>query len=172
MHYAERGKAMNLSTLKSLQSRIREATGADRVLDLRIQRMFDGESLPYEDDAKLAQCIGAWDSIHLRVEDRDMEGRWSQDPPDIPLYTTDPDGLGACVGLMRKVLPGYWWCAGDDAVGDCVASVRRDEKSPEIETTGVTANHALLLAICAALIAEEEAKELFGEKMNAESIRR
>lgn len=65
---------MTLETLRSLQTRIREATGADRELD------FD---------------IG--DLIKI--------------PPHevTPHYTTDPDGLGACVALMHATLPGRHW---------------------------------------------------------------
>lgn len=115
----------NLSTLKSLQARIREATGADRELDLAIQQTF-------------------------RPDDFVVMHR--------PLYTTDPDGLGACVALMREVLPRWTWGRdwfGNISVVDIEAIRDRNANSIRLANDCLT----LLDAICAALIAEEEAKE-------------
>lgn len=64
-----------INTLRSLQKRIREATGPDRGIDGTISRAFN-------------------------FFDRD-----GFSPP----FTSDPDGLGACVALMREVLPGCEW---------------------------------------------------------------
>jgi len=44
---------MNLTTLKSLQKRIREATGPDRFLDADIWRKLVGDVLPPKDYPKL-----------------------------------------------------------------------------------------------------------------------
>lgn len=118
---------MNLSTLKSLQTRIREATGADRFLDADIWRKLIGDVLP---------------------------------PKDYPKLTSDPDGLGACVGLMREVLPGA--IREVEATGKLpkVTIWRYHEIVWQDRSVGEHAleTHATLLAICAALIAEEEAK--------------
>jgi len=128
---------MNLSTLKSLQSRIREATGADQELDFAIRKTF-----------KLGPL---WCS------------RYITDPDDMaPRFTTDPDGLGACVGLMREVLPG-WRRSTDGSISDRWSIMmqtpnKSEEYICEIEVHALE-THATLLAICAALIVEEEAKE-------------
>ena len=105
-----------IDTLKSLQKRIREATGPDRKLDLAISETLLGHR------------------------------KWH----DLSRYTTDPDGLGACVALQRAVLPGRQW--------------RRDYDGDIFLRGGVyarpLANDCLtfLDAIVSALIAEEEAK--------------
>jgi len=50
------------SELQSLLERVEKATGPDRVLDVRIQRMKDAEPLPSEDDAELAELMAAYDA--------------------------------------------------------------------------------------------------------------
>lgn len=74
---------MNLSTLRSLQKRIREATGPDRELDCEIAN-FHG----WRQDADYNYT---------------PSGAMTLDEP--PHYTSDPDGLGACVALQRDLLP-------------------------------------------------------------------
>lgn len=124
---------MNLPTLRSLQQRIREATGPDREIDAAISaalRYYDDSSIPWG-----GELIA-------------------------PDFTTDPDGLGACVGLMREVLPGHEWEREFRNFG--IYNIRTSDGSWH-ETgysTKPLANDCLtfLDAICAALIAEEEAK--------------
>ena len=70
----------NLESLRSLQKRIREATGADRELDRDIANAF-----------------------------RPVGFRGFYTFTSAPLYTTDPDGLGPCVALLEAVLPGCKW---------------------------------------------------------------
>jgi hypothetical protein len=70
---------MNLSALKALQARIRQATGPDCTLDTAILV------------ALLGEYVGA---------------EW--DRHGAPL-TTYPEGLGACVGLMHERFPGCAW---------------------------------------------------------------
>lgn len=132
---------MNLSTLKYLQSRIREATGADPDLDFAIRKTF-----------KLGPL---WCS------------RYITDPDDMaPRYTTDPDGLGACVELMRSLLPDAHWEISRTALRPgMIPGGSPHEYRADVGDWGTPcrkwhdrAPHALLLAICAALIAEEEAK--------------
>lgn len=136
---------MNLSTLKSLQSRIREATGADRELDALIAAAFLGG-----------------EAYHMPAG---YEGfRWvRRDPVDNAVfgpapYTTDPDGLGACVGLMREVLPGSTW--ERDRKGNFYIIVWSGTIYERMIGGLLNATDCLtfLDAICAALIAEEEAK--------------
>jgi hypothetical protein len=127
---------MNLSTLKSLQSRIREATGADRELDIAIWDALDPTETIGPPGPRIESSIA-------------------------PPYTTDPDGLGACVALMREVLPGA--IREVEATGklpkvtvwryhDIVWQARSTEEHA-IE------NHATLLAIISARIAELEAEQ-------------
>ena len=145
---------MTIDTLRSLQQRIREATGPDRKLDLEICRAFD-------------QPMG-WSG--------DIDGLGSH------RYTTDPDGLGPCVALLRSVLPGYAWkvgtcCVSDDAwvVPDFNCPIHGERLRAEygeiewgsIWDTGIDIDRrpsgnvclALLDAIVSALIAQAEAKE-------------
>jgi len=75
---------MTLETLRSLQTRVREATGPDRELDVEIARALQPGQL--------------WCVEHPFA------------PEDVaPNFTTDPDGLGACVALMHAILPGCEW---------------------------------------------------------------
>lgn len=122
-----------LDSLKSLQTRIREATGADRELDKDIH-------------------------VALRFK---LPGKWGADLIDtcFPSYTTDPDGLGACVGLMREVLPGCEWAK--DRRGEIIIFDELPAKIWAVVAIAKSlANDCLtfLDAICAAPIAEEEAK--------------
>ena len=74
---------MDIETLRSLQTRIRESKGADREIDAKIYAWHHGDV--YVDFSSLedgwlfkfgnrADCLGA---------------------EDLPRYTLDPDGLGA-----------------------------------------------------------------------------
>lgn len=96
-----------LDTLKSLQSRIREATGADRDLDAEICAVL---RYGHRDECSgFLRSFPVWRvKEYGRVEvidDSGSPGPWFT----CAELTTYPDGLGACVGLMRNVLPGCEW---------------------------------------------------------------
>ena len=116
---------MNLEPLRSLQKRIREATGPDRDLDEEI-------------------CLAFLPNEQFRVG-------------EMPYFTTDPDGLGACVALQSEVLPGHRKDSFQrvDHFSLFVTAPSGDHQNAShfLET------HAHLLAIFAAVIAREEAKE-------------
>lgn len=158
-----------LDTLKSLQKRIQEATGADRELDALIAAAFLG--------GEAYHMPAGYEGFRWVRRDTVDSAVFGPEP-----YTSDPDGLGACVALCREVLPGYAWkvgtcCVSDDAwvVPDFNCPVHGDrlrEKFGEIEwgsiwDTGIDIDRrpsgnvclAFLDAIVSALIAEEEAKE-------------
>lgn len=126
---------MTIESLKALQKRIREATGPDRELDKAI-----------------------W--LAIGNAPRVVPEGYTLNAGLAPRYTTDPDGLGACVGLMREVLPGA--IREVEATGKLpkVTIWRYHEIVWQDRSVGEHAleTHATLLAICAALIAEEEAK--------------
>lgn len=118
-----------LETLRSLQTRLRDATGPDRRIDVAI---LDALSDP--------------SSIVL------------------PHYTADPDGLGACVALMRSVLPGWLFDIRQQHPDDFQARVHRWRSyltlPDDVFASHRLATHATLLATVSALIAiEEQAKE-------------
>jgi hypothetical protein len=104
---------MNLSTLKSLQKRIQEATGPDRELDCLIRAVFDGHTVREDGNNILArstrpphdECLIG--RIDPGKRQRNFTEAW-RDPP-APNFTTDPDGLGACVALFHEVLTGCKW---------------------------------------------------------------
>lgn len=137
---------MNLESLRSLQKRIREATGPDRELDAAISLVLHADFWASLDRQELRQAFS------------------------ISPYTADPDGLGPCVALMREVLPGcdyerhrygnYHICDGTQWHS---SPHTRLEESPDgfgIELPE-HANDCLtfLDAIFSAAIAQEEAKE-------------
>lgn len=127
---------MTLETLRSLQTRIREATGHDRELDRAITTLF-----------------------------------YSFAKPPIP-FTTYPDGLGACVALIEHLWPGHFWYVARGKTRPDEPMYAASLHDPIADDGGVIAEHeygathALLLAICAAKIAELEA-ELNKEISNA-----
>ncbi len=160
----------NLDSLRALQARIRSATGADREIDFAIVKTLGGME---QTEISVLNINGSterttvwhpknvdarefWHAMEYRLEEGDGENA-------VPRFTTDPDGLGPCVGLMREVLPGWWWCVGDSADGDNAASVRRGGDGPEIEAEKL-ANTCLtfLDAIFSAKISELEARETVG----------
>ena len=116
-------EVMNLSTLKSLQARIRISVGPDRKLEYAIHNAF---------------CL---------------QRRW----PIAPNYTIDPYGLGACVALQREVLPDYRREVQECLVGFQI-TLWVDTETFQCERHRIE-EHAHLLAIFAAVIAREEAKE-------------
>jgi hypothetical protein len=124
----------NLESLRSLQKRIREAKGADCILDTDILVALLGE---YEGEL--------WD----------RQGN--------PL-TLDPDGLGPCVALMREVLPGCRWtktASGRYRVWGNEPDYILEGSHPAIwSDSEPLANDCLtfLDAIFSAVIAKEEAK--------------
>ncbi|MBA2125097.1 hypothetical protein DLM45_02505 [Hyphomicrobium methylovorum] len=119
-----------------MQTRLREATGPDSELDKDISTAlnhYDDSLVPWGGD------------LH---------------PYD---YTTDPDGLGACVALMRSVLPRWLFDIRQQHQDDFQARVYRRclKRTPhdDVFASHRLATHATLLAIVSALIAIEEAKE-------------
>ncbi len=139
---------MNLESLRSLQMRIREATGPDRELDCLIAAAVSGGDLHPTSD--LSGIIGS--GIYVRV----------------PSYTTDPDGLGPCVALMRMLLPGYRrevferWGYEDGRgwfIAECLVKIQgpSDTRPVNVDLHALE-THATLLGIFSALIAQEEAK--------------
>jgi len=110
-------------TLKQLQMRIREATGADRELDHAILETL------------------------LPRERNDLFFYGTR-------FTDHPMGVGFCIALFERMLPGRRWTR--------TASGRfRVWGDDDLHDAEPRANDALtfLDVICAALIAEEEAKE-------------
>lgn len=152
-----------IDTLRSLQKRIRKATKPDRELDARLYGLGKG-LVPRE----FFRGAMNWQFVHP-----DNHNEIYYVPFDaVSPYTTDPDGLGACVALMREVLPG--WKGGvewgrNDARGSCFASAQvpygYDGPAPWPEGWGHNDNpcRAVLDAIIAAriaVIAEEEANKI------------
>jgi len=102
---------MNIEALKSLQARIRQATGPDREIDWLI---LSNLAMPW-----LADKARSWSDDQYV----DVDGK-SHDPEEIcwvawedgkrryehcPHWTTYPEGLGACVALMHERFPGCAW---------------------------------------------------------------
>lgn len=131
-----------MDALRKLQDRIRQCKGADRELDWEIGYHVAGLGVAKERRlfAEMgARCFTAKDRYGItpygkargdlvrpakRGSREPFEHIMACDGPSpllrSPNYTTDPDGLGACVGLMREVLPGWCWrigtcCVSDDA---------------------------------------------------------
>lgn len=161
---------MNLESLRSLQNRIREAKGADRKLDAEIAIALGLVSgAPWEIFTdRLGERTARNSMSGTEVLLRDF-GRYLK----LPKLTSDPDGLGSCVALMEELLPrkdgwrlslhshayidGFY--QGD---GICQATILHPVSSggkPRFRCEGVGYCMAILLAIVAALIAQEEAKE-------------
>lgn len=89
-----------LEALEQLQQRVREATGPDRELDADIAEAFF--LFP------AASSRRPWQPQNGPAEPAWFSGNnffWWKPPH----FTTDPDGLGACVALLRSVLPGAKW---------------------------------------------------------------
>ena len=146
------GEMTNLESLRSLQKRIREATGPDREIDLEICKVF-----------------GIFKSVMKRL---DAQGSLTADNLGAAPFTLDPDGLGPCVALMRMLLPGWpgsvSWNNLETNGGTSFAYVHTpigyDGPSPWPEGSLHHNNTclALLYAIFSALIAQEEANEKAG----------
>jgi hypothetical protein len=155
---------MTLETLRSLQQRIREATGPDRVLDAEIAIVLGADEISVtwviRTDA-IGQRIVVNPASCTEVLLRDF-GRYL----DLPLYTLDPDGLGACKALMLEVLPGKPWtktASGRFRIwGDDVSLVLQSNPLHCLSDADPLANDCLTFidAIISAAIAEEEAKQL------------
>lgn len=136
----------DLSTLRSLQQRIREATGPDRELDA---------------DISCALLGGMPDLAAPRIDPEYRRRRVGGAYFDVPNFTRDPDGLGACKALMLEVLPGCVW----ERTKNGSIHVYRAAGAllpigfPEIGE--ICANDCLTFidAICAARIAELEAEQ-------------
>ena len=123
---------MTLETLRALQTRIREATGADRELDWDIAKALDASfsAPPYLTDA--------------------------------PEFTLDPDGLGPCVALQRAVLPEWKWDVFQRHISEKDKRFSVGLSAPNGDHAHAYHRFeplARLLVIVGALIAQEEAKE-------------
>ena len=118
----------NLESLRSLQMRIREATGYNRLLDLAVaQALLPGRH---------------WTLGH---------------PSHAPAnYTPDPNGLGPCVALLEAVLPGCKW--ERDRCGSLRIWHPDNGAGPSIVFAPANDCLTFLYAIVGALIAQEEAK--------------
>jgi hypothetical protein len=130
----------NLESLRSLQKRIREATGPDRELDLAI----------YQD----------LDVFNPALKGFPARGAFSPDAMEVPKITLDPDGLGPCVALQRAVLPGCEW--SKDRRGEIIIFDELPAKVwAVVAIAKPLANDCLtfLDAIFSAAIDQEEAKE-------------
>lgn len=153
-----------LETLRSLQERMRAATGPDRKLDAEIIV------------ALTPTKVTADDLVYLSVprkEDYCQPGTyWLKQRSGLslrtaPCLTSDPDGLGACVALMREVLPGCEWGRTVDGAfvvwGETYALLPGDE--PDVLGSRwplATDCLTFLDAIISAVIAKEEARETVG----------
>lgn len=136
-----------LETLRSLQERIREATGPDRELDAAIFRALDlqlpeqflnlGIALKWQADGSALMPVGG---MQVRYEP--------------PAFTAS---LDACVALMRDVLPG-WRRDSFQRVDHFSVFVSNPDQDQEHAYHSLE-THATLIAIVSALIAIEEAKE-------------
>lgn len=121
---------MNIEQLRSLQKRIRDATGPDRELDWDIAKALDASfsAPPYLTDA--------------------------------PEFTLDPDGLGPCVALLEAVLPGAELEISTLHGIAFVRLPLNAQDGPErARRNDGNKCLALCDAILSALIAQEEAKE-------------
>ena len=129
---------MNLESLRALQTRIREATGPDRELDLEIMRAFYPE------------CQWTIASTHPAIGNRLSEAFF---------FTTDPDGLGACVALMHATLPGCEWVRTEDRSFQIWREIGVKVPIGYLSYRAPLANDCLtfLDAICSAKICELEA---------------
>lgn len=162
---------MNLESLRSLQKRIREATGADRELDALIcaaLRYAPGQSIDhyiYKFPLWRGRKDGRVEVVH---ESGDGGAHFC-----VPQLTLDPDGLGACVALMKQVLPG-WRREVTEIYGGFDVRLFSPLFAPGVsdppechplgdvifEEGHALETHALLLAIVSAKIAEMETKQL------------
>ena len=142
-----------IETLKSLQQRIRTSTGPDRDLDALIYAWrHNAVSLGYSsiDHGWVFEYPAGKDCIENE---------------DLTRYTTDPDGLGACVSLLNAVLPGVEWSRDTDGE----FWLWRETGSPQQEIGWIShsskiANDCLTFidAIISAAIAQLEAQEAVG----------
>ena len=136
-----------IDTLRSLQKRIREATGPDRELDKAI-----------------------W--LAIGNAPRVVPEGYTLNTGLAPRYTTDLDGLGACVALMRDQFPGALWAVWDmeDGPGCRLLIPGKsgayhdgvEVQTPVDKWTPPTVCAAMIDCVIAARIAvmaEEEAKE-------------
>ena len=141
----------NLDSLKSLQARIRDAKGADRSLDAEVCAVFryaPGTTALREWVLKYPEWIGRSDG---RVQ-MEKDGPHFQSPK----FTTDPDGLGACVALKDEVLPGHRWERDwNGAITLLTLEYRCVAVSEPLATDCLT----FIDAILSSVIAEEEAKQ-------------
>jgi hypothetical protein len=164
----------DLSALKALQARIRQATGPDRELDCLIPAVFDGRTIREENNMILARSSRPpYDEYLVGRIDPGRKHRNFSEPFGVrpsPHFTTYPEGLGACVALMMEVSPDAYWSISRTALRPgMIPGGSPHAYRAEVGDWGTPSkawhdrpNHALLLAICAALIAQLEARETVG----------
>ena len=160
---------MNLTTLRALQSRVRECKGADRELDCIIQAVFDGRTIREENNMIFARSSRPpHDECLLGTIDPGRHQRNFTEAyrnPKVPYFTTDPDGLGACVSLLNAVLPGWTRVVDASApeLGIAVELLPPDDAPPALQAAKIKGDHDLethahLEAIFSAAIAQLEAQ--------------
>jgi len=141
---------MNLSTLKSLQSRIREATDPDRELDGDILVAIKGGEIVW----KTANYTMEQYPAHRYASKHHLGGFANEHVPHLT------GSLDACRALAYSTLSIFWVRTDDWADRQSTVSILcNPTPNTPISGTGATLCLAYLDAICAALIAEEEAKE-------------
>jgi len=143
--------AMNLESLRALQKRIREATGPDRELDAEIFATFNN-GIVFKDYCDVPSGY----ICRVRIGRRIVS--------DFPDYTTDPDGLGACVALIEAALPEANCIGFDRTPLSVIGYVSRNYVKAggwlkESERTDRNTCLALLESAIAARIAELEAEQ-------------
>lgn len=129
---------MNIETLRSLQQRLREATGPDRELDLAVGVLWGNP--PFS--ISIAQQRGGKPPVFKFTYSLDAVLALMR--TTLPGWTRLVDASAPELGIAVELLP------PDQTERDGTDSVKGDH---DLET------HATLLAILSALIAEEEAKE-------------
>jgi len=152
-------------SLEQLQKRVREATGPDRELDAWIIVMLTPTKVTDDD---LVYLIKTEPEDHCAPGTYWLKQRSGASLRTAPLLTTD---LGACVALMRSLLPGWRrevferWNVDDLAngpppIGECSVSLEPFYSgAPVIKETHALETHALLLAIISAKLSLSKEKE-------------
>lgn len=156
---------MNLDTLKSIQTRIRNATGPDRELDADIALIFGNWQktvLPVLNMNGSTEVTTVWHPTEWSARDWWDENAYRLEmgdgEQDLPRVTAS---LDACVALMAAVLPG--WTRAVDATApeygiDVELFAPGMGSSVGHKETHDLEMHATLLAIFSAAIADLEAR--------------
>jgi len=158
---------MNITTLKSLRQRIREATGPDRELDCLLRAVVrDGRAVREHQDFILARNPKPPHDeyvVGLLAPGSPRKFREADSKPGVPRYTAS---LDACVSLLSEVLPGCEW--NRDRHGDFWIWRGRNRLGAQgrsmVDGANRLANDCLTFidAIISAAIVQLEAKEAVG----------